>query len=109
MFSSLINDIRGYLNACRIVGITGQQFLVMLLLLFFGLIFESLGVVLIFPILSFVELNGDLSAVEEGSWIWGPIFKLYDLMGVEVEFVSLLLIALFSFCLSAITTSHKSD
>lgn len=101
MFSSLINDIRGYLNACRIVGITVQQFLVMLLLLFFGLVFESLGVVLIFPILSFVELNGDLSAVEEGSWIWGPIFKLYDLVGVEVEFVSLLLIALFSFCLSA--------
>ena len=108
MIARLICDVRGYLSACRLVGITGQQFLVMLLLLSFGLIFESLGVVLIFPILSFVELSGDLSAIEEGSWIWRPILKLYDLIGIEVEFISLLSFALFSFCLSAVFVYVRS-
>jgi subfamily B ATP-binding cassette protein MsbA len=104
MLARITSGVRGYLEACGLFGLTQKQFLVMLLLLLSGIVFESFGVVLILPILSFVELGGDLSAVKEGSWIWGPVFKLFALFGFEVDFFSLLLVAFLSFCFSAAFT-----
>ena len=55
-----------------------------LTLLFLGLVFESAGIVLIFPILSFIEIGGDISQFDSNSTIWGPIIALHRLIGVDI-------------------------
>ena len=71
-----------------------------LTLLFLGLVFESAGIVLIFPILSFIEIGGDISQFDSNSTIWGPIIALHRLIGVDIQLISLLFLALASFLLS---------
>ena len=93
---NLRNYISGHLKfIIKLEALNKNQAYIALALGTFALIFEGLGVSILVPLLSYIQVDGDISKFKESSLLSLYLYNFFNLLGLKVNMAMLSLIAVF--------------
>ncbi len=93
---NLRNYISGHLKfIIKLKALNKNQAYLALALGTFALIFEGLGVSILVPLLSYIQVDGDIAKFKESSLLSFYLYNFFNLLGLKVNITMLSLIAVF--------------
>jgi len=93
-------SIQRFIFACRLLGLKRNVSFTLLAAHLLGTIFEGIGVGMILPIMDYLEHDGDVAVLSEGSGLWAALVDVYGALGLSVTLPSLLIAAFIFFGVS---------
>ncbi len=88
-----MNKLNNWINRSINLGLSYKAIATLILLSFMSTITEVFGVSIFLPILQFIQFDGDLDALTQGTDIWGYVINAFDFFGSTPSLEGLLLIS----------------
>jgi len=91
----LLHSIKEKRIAAALFGLTPRRVLLFLILTLSAGFLEGFGMAMFLPLLEFVESNGDVATLAEGSRLWKGLVMIFQVVDLQVTLIGLILVLLF--------------
>ena len=85
--------IKNWLNRSINLGLSRKAIATLILLSFLSTLTEVFGVTMFLPIIQFIQFDGDLSLLTEGTAIWSYLIDIFNSVGVSPSLAILLMMS----------------
>ena len=105
MENSLIRTIVEWIKIAKNVGLSYKMMFILMALSLISIVTEIFAIGMFLPIIQFIRLEGDLTALSEDSDLWQYMIDWFSYFNFEPSLIVLLLVS-FSFLLARQLTTY---